>query len=103
MFLTEASKRDLPEVGRNLCMLYSQLSAEAAESGLTFWKFSPQHHLFLHLCEWQSIESGNPKFYWVYADEDMVGHMIEVAHSCHPSTMPVVALFKWMQFAFASS
>ena len=100
MFLSETAKRNLPEVGFRLCMLYSDLSAEAKDNDIKALKFSPKHHLFLHLCEWQGPVSGNPKFYWVYADEDMVGHMIEVAHSCHPATMASVGLFKWRLLAF---
>ena len=61
---------------------------------------SPKHHLFQHLCEDQALAYGNPAFYWTYADEDLVGLLIEVAHSCHPSTMATVGLFKWRILAF---
>ena len=60
----------------------------------------PKAHLFQHLCEWQAVELGNPKFYWVYADEDLVGHMIEVGRSCHPTTVATTALFEWLLLAF---
>lgn len=100
MFLNPDARVRLPELGYDLCMLYSNLADEAARNGVKGWKFSPKHHLMLHLCEWQGPEYGNPRFYWVYADEDLVGRLIEVAHSCHPSTMSVVAIFKWMTFAF---
>ena len=42
----------------------------------------PKHHMFQHFCEWQYVELGNPKFYWVNAGEDLVGQMIEVSRSC---------------------
>ena len=100
MCLSDAAKIDIPRLGRDLCVLYSQLSAEAFAAGVRAWKLSPKHHHFQHLCEWQAVEYGNPRFYWVYADEDLVGHMIEVAHSCHPRTMAATAMFKWMLFAF---
>ena len=76
--------------------MYSQLSSEASDEGRKRWRFSPKHHLFLHLCEWQAIEIGNPRFYWTYADEDLVGKMIECARSCHPRTMAAIALYKWL-------
>ena len=127
------------QVGRNLCVLFSQLAAEATTQKRKLWKMTPKLHLFLHLCEWQAPEYGNPKFYWAYADEDrrqiflhtqtkvsieettsylplsrnlfrrctyvghakdLVGHMIEVAETCHPRTMAGTALFKWLTFAF---
>ena len=98
-FLSDACKAELPSLGRTLCCLYAQLSQEALAAGTKLWKFSPKHHLVLHLCEWQALDYGNPKYYWVYADEDLVGHMIEVAHSCHPRTMVVTAMYKWTLFA----
>ena len=54
----------------------------------------------MHLCEWQGPELGNPRFYWTYSDEDMVGTMVEVAESCHASTMAATAMVKWLVFAF---
>ena len=62
---------------------------------------SPTWHLFLHLCEWAIPDTGlNPRSYWTYADEDIVGNLIEVAEGCHPATMAVVALTKWVLLAF---
>jgi hypothetical protein len=46
------------------------------------------------------VELGNPKFYWVYADEDLVGQMIEVSRSCHPTTVAATAMYKWLLLAF---
>lgn len=103
MFLSDDAKQRLPEIGRTLCFLYGHLSAEASSGAAKLWKFQPKHHLFLHLCEWQAIHFGNPRFYWCYADEDMVGHMIEVAHSCHSRTMAGVAMYKWLLFTFGEA
>ena len=101
MFLTDSANAELADVGNKLCMLYSQLSVYAFQRRAKLWKSNPKLHLFQHLCEWQVAESGmNPKYFWVYADEDLVGHMIEVAQTCHPSTMAVTALFKWVTLAF---
>ncbi len=102
MFLTSEAKAELPKLGQRLCGLYFQLSRMAFESGARLWKPVPKVHLFDHLCTWQAVEVGNPRFYWAYADEDMVGHVIEVARSCHPRTLSVTALFKWVLFAFPS-
>ena len=38
---------------------------------------------------------GNPRLCWCYSDEDLVGQIMEVGRSCHPSTIPEVALFKF--------
>ena len=100
MFLSAAARAEMPELGRNLCKLYSQLSTEAFNDGVKGWKVTPKHHIFMHLTEWQAVETGNPKGYWCYADEDLVGTMIEVAESCHPRSMALMALYKWLVVAF---
>ena len=102
-FLSDHAKVELPRLGLRLCVLFSQLASEAAMSRQKLWKTSPKLHLFQHVCEWQSIESGNPRFYWCYADEDLVGQLIEVAEACHAKTMAVTAMYKWLTLVFASN
>ena len=91
---------EILELGRRFGALYLALSREAAEAREKMWKATPKHHLFVHLCEWQSVESGNPRFYWAYADEDLVRLLVNVAKTCHPATMAPSALFKWTHVYF---
>ena len=98
--MSPAAVEEMPKLGRNLCTLYAQLSSAAKNAGEQLWRFSPKHHLFLHLAEWQSVLYGNPRYYWCYADEDLVGHIMEVSRSCHIRTMAGTSLFKWSLFAF---
>jgi hypothetical protein len=81
-------------------VLYNALSTEAAAKQLKAWKFGPKFHLFVHICEIQAIRFGNPRFYWTYNDEDLVGKLVEVAQSSHPSTVAATAILKclWLQF-----
>ena len=102
MFLDEAAKRRVPVLGRQLCSLFAALSTEAFEAGRVAWKMTPKVHLMMHLCEWQS-QTMNPRFFWVYSDEDLVGKMVEVAESCHASTTAAIALVKWLVAAFETS
>ena len=103
MFFNSAQCRDLVSIGRNLPVLYSQLAAEAAAAGKKLWKAQPKLHLFCHLCEWQIPLRLNPRMYWTYGDEDLVGKLIEVASSCHPFTVHFTALFKWLHVSFKDS
>ena len=100
MFLSSGAARRLEILGRQLCMLYCKLSADAISAGKKFWKMTPKVHLFLHLCEWQGPLYGNPAYYWCYGDEDLVGKLIEVAETCHPRALGETALFKWLIVAF---
>ena len=99
MFLDDEAKGRLPVLGRQMCGIFASLSSSSLESGRKAWKMTPKVHLMLHLCEWQS-QIMNPRFFWVYSDEDLVGKMVEVAESCHASTTAGTALAKWLVFAF---
>ena len=89
-------KEELPRLALQLGTCYQRLAADAFARGLKLWKITPKLHLFVHLCEIQAIVFGNPRFYWTYADEDLVTHMIEMASSVHPNTLAVNVLFKWL-------
>jgi hypothetical protein len=100
MFLEPAIAVEVALLGPSLCRMYSELSSRALAAGIKLWKMAPKFHIFCHLCEWQAREFGNPRFYWTYADEDLVGLLIDIARTCHPKTLAVNALFKWLHLAF---
>ena len=82
--------------------MYGALSREALRPPVVRrWKMVPKFHLFQHLCEIQTQRKGNPRFYWTYADEDLVGHMKEIAQSCHPLTMAQTCMYKWVLLQFS--
>ena len=60
-----------------------------------------QIHMFEHLLEWQAVMYGNPRYWWTYPDEDLVGHLIEIGETCHPRTLAVTVLFKWAHLFFS--
>ena len=100
MFLAEATRDEIQLLGRNLALVYASLATKSAQARLKMWKLTPRMHLFVHLCEWQIATHGNPRYYWCYADEALVGLMSEVAATCHPLTMAASALYKWLLLAF---
>ena len=99
MFLTPESESEIATIGKQLVILYNALSTAAAATQTKTWKFSPKFHMWLHLCE---IQAGmyNPRFFWTYADEDLVGQMLEVAQTCHASTLADTALYKYLLLHF---
>ena len=92
-FFTDAVKRKIVVIGNQLPIMYQRLYAEAYHTGVKMWKMTP---LLLYQC----LEWGNPLYYWCYADESLVGDMVEIAQSCHMSTLTVTALVKWLVVAF---
>ena len=83
-----------------MCKLYSELSTSAYNLGLRMWKFPPKIHLFAHLVEYMVLYQGNPKYYWTYQDEDLVGAMLELCQTVHVSTLAMSAMFKWVHSSF---
>ena len=100
MYLTAAVRRELPEIGQKLAELYSKLAKEAFENGSRLWKATPKLHLWEHLLEHQTLEFFNPRFFWCYSDEDLVGQLVDIGATCHPRTLAVTALFKWLHLLF---
>ena len=64
-FFSPAAKVEMPALGLRFCKEYSKLAAAAATARQKLWKVTPKLHLFLHLCEWQSVSLGNPRFFLV--------------------------------------
>ncbi len=50
-----------------------------ARKGQLCWPIKPKHHLFQHLVEQQLEELGNPRAYWTYVDESLMGAIAMMA------------------------
>ena len=99
-FLCASAKAELPRLGQRLAELYARLADTALRNDERLFKMVPKFHLWEHLTEQQALEYGNPRYWWTYGDEDLVGLMIEIADSCHPTTLAVSVLFKWLHVCF---
>ena len=95
MFMSDSSRVEIVELGLMVASLYSRLSSMCFGWGIKLWKTQPKLHLFEHLCEDQAPLQGNPRYWWTYGDEDLVGILIGIAEGVHPSTLAVSVLFKW--------
>ena len=93
----------MPILGRTFAQLYTALAREAYNSGRKLWKISPKLHLFEHLAEVQSVAWGNPRYYWTYSDEDLVGLLVGMAELLHPVTLCSSLLFKLLHIHFPDS
>ena len=100
MQLPPAALARLPELGNQFGALYGRLSQMCFDIDVRRWKLSPKLHMFMHLCLYQCAEWGNPRFWWVYGDEDLVGIMIRIAKTVHPTTLAASVLCKWLWAVF---
>ena len=99
-WLSDDAKAELPKFGQTFVALYVQLARQYVDENRRGWKITPKHHMWEHLTEYQAIIFGNPRYYWCYADEDLVGLIVNLACSVHPSTLPESILFKWLHIQF---
>ena len=99
-FFTDEQKKTLHDLSQIFAGIYARLSADAFARGVRMWKMQPKLHLLQHLLEYMITYQGNPRYYWTYQDEDLVGNMIEVARGVHVSTLAISVLFKWMHHCF---
>ena len=76
------------------------LYTEAYDNGVRMWKMTPKVHLVQELLLFECALWGNPTYYWCYADEDLVGLMIEIGTSCHALTVGISSLTTWLVLCF---
>ena len=101
-FLSEAAKKNIVKHGKNFFILYTQLAEDSAKSQppIRAWKLTPKFHLLLHLVEIQSMELGNPRYYWTYMDEDLQQIMKKIALTCHAKHIAPLLIYKWLILKF---
>jgi hypothetical protein len=100
MFLTEDGRVEIAELGNMLASMYSQLADLAFRMEFKLWKMNPKLHCFIHLCVHQAPYCGNPRYFWCYGDEDLIGQLVDIAKGVHPATLAVSVLYKWMVCVF---
>ena len=99
-FLCDDAKLELPILVKSFMGLYGHLPREALNANVRAWKMVPKFHMFVHLCEIQSFHM-NPRFYWVYMDEDMQKQIKAIALTCHHTTVDETVMYKWVLLIFS--
>ena len=100
VYLSDAAKEELPQLGQTFAHMYTTLAGIYFDKGQRLFKITPKLHLMEHLLESQCLVWGNPRLYWCYSDEDLVGLLTGLASSVHPSTLAASLLFKWLHYQF---
>ena len=85
-YLTDEQVRQLRYSGRVYLDGYAWLAREAHDLHVTHWLWRPKHHQFEHLLDELLVCAENPRFYWNYADEDFIGHIVKTSRATHPWT-----------------
>ena len=97
LFLEDWAVTRISEITFMFCNIFTDLSRSAHDNNEKLWKSTPKLHLFAHLGEDQvPTLKLNPRSFWCYADEDLVGQLIEIASSSHPMTLAEIGMLKWL-------
>ena len=64
---------------------YNWLAVDALTSNRNLYSVVPKFHYFWHLVN-QHAKITNPRWYWCYTGEDLVGRASSLAHSCLSGT-----------------
>ena len=92
-------QEELETLGTQFTSIYCKLPHWKFSNKLKIWKPAAKLHLFEHL-GMQSMHFGNPADWWAYADEDLVGRLIRISHTVHPTTIAESMLCKWAHGVF---
>ena len=88
---------EMRTIGRSVGRAYELLAAIYKERNVRMFKMMPKVHLFQHLTEYMiGYWRTNPRTFWTYQDEDLVGAVLSAAHATHPKTMCLILLYKWL-------
>ena len=80
------------------------LGRQNAENALPRWKCRPKLHSMWHVNHTAQLGHRNPRAYWSFKDEEMMGKLGAIAAAAHAQTVPARSLEHWcMQFFNAMS
>ena len=99
-FLSPGARTRLPELGMMIGSLYTQLANIGFGMEAKIWKMMPKIHLVDHLCYDQAPVFGNPRYFWTYGDEDLIGQLIDMSDQLHPASLAASMLTKWVLCVF---
>lgn len=73
---------------------YLVLHKEAADAGKMLWNITIKAHFAAHLCD--QADHSNPRVWWCYGSESMVGRISRLASSCTAGTASYLVSLKLM-------
>jgi len=80
-----------------LSNFYALRSISVAAGHLAMYRPKPKSHMWLHLIDdFIKPTRLNPRNFWCYGGEDMVGRVKKIAAACHRSTLTVSVLKRYL-------
>ena len=80
LVVPEASHLQMVEASDKFLLHYNWLSKAAVQNTIKMWLVVPKFHYHYHLVE--GFWGLNPKYFWCYGGEDLVGRASTLCHSC---------------------
>ena len=99
LFLPEDAAKELLTCTTSALLSYCGLSRMAIQSGRRLYNVVPKHHYWYHAAVQANFQ--NPRCGWVFKDEDYVGRVARIAHSCtfgvHAANVGVPLMLKYRE------
>ena len=98
---SDQSAARLQDFCRRHLLLFMSLAREVVQTDGEWvrWRFFPKAHMLQHLAGAQARRWGNPKEWWCYTDESVIGMVVRLAETCHPSTLATACCSKYLVLA----
>lgn len=101
MFLDASQASRAKQAGELFLSTYVWLASHAVSKGWLQWKVRPKMHSLHHIC--LRLAAGtvslNPRFTSCWGDEGFVGQVAKVARRCHPRTLALRTMQRWLLVA----
>ena len=85
-YLTDNQIRQLQFHGQTFLITYQHLAATSYFQGTCLWSLKPKLHQFQHALKDLWVDRLNPRLYWCFGDESMIGILKRSAAKVHRST-----------------
>ena len=101
MWMSEEELEDLQVARDAACFLFRKLAGIALEEGAPLYPCRPKLHMLDEAHRLAQTTGENPTSFWTFQDEDSMRILVDIAKSCHGSTVESSTLHKWLMQFFA--
>ena len=94
-FLPTEEAEELASLTEKILSYFNALAEHCVKLGKKLWKFLPKMHMFTHM-GYDQAKKANPRRVHCYSDEDLVGKMKLICRRCHPMSLQVRSVERYV-------
>lgn len=94
-FFPAAEAEEIASLTEQILCYFNALADHCMKIGRKLWNFLPKMHMFTHM-GYDMAKKANPRRVHCYSDEDLVGKMKAICRRCHPKSLQVRAIGRYL-------